>query len=454
MYIVEDAHGKPVSRESSVGLSVFAEIKYELRPYPHQPLNVEIYGRNLPGFGQTKERLELDNGVILTGRAHGGRIGGKRDEISKIRLLDIEEQKIELWPTDVSSNPSSVDAIIFGVVSSNPLGYDNCSNGAAQPGFPFSFRESIPDNCKRRWSNFALRLNYERLEITFVETSNYWRRFVGSGPLHHDMIAGIRRCDGRILDWDEINRATSLLSKFLGWINHCSSPVFHIKGYRNGKLVYRGFNLHPHATDCRDEFSWLPMSIPNFDHANSTQMIQSLLNKFAISLADNDEQSGVFHIALDMLRSRSKGYPRHRAAIRYLSDTCSACRILVSILIRPERCTTRCVAISKCLKVIGIEDKIPLSSKDDRDWVVENCAQLWSKPRQDEILEDEKGTLSRSLSNLENWLVHIDEPENADKLLNIPNSIQQLFVEVAAWLADLMVLKVLGYEGWYFTMGK
>ena len=451
LFWVEDAKGEPVSGVLAEGWPVLVDIKYELKPSPHQPLRVDIYGPNLWGMGQTKDRLELDNGVVLTGRSYGGGFGGKRGEVRRIRLVDVEEPKLELHPTEAASSSSDVDAAILGVVSSHPLGHGACVNGVARPGFPFSFRTSLPKELKGGWSTAALRLYHKNIEITLVQTSSYWRNFVEAGALQHDAIIGVRRLDGGVMEWEEVNRVSSLLSNFLGWINHCASPVFHIKGYRKGKVVYRGYDLYPHPTVRRDGLSWQPMFNPNDRRGTQADLLQGLLDGFAKAWARNEEERGVFHIALDMLRSRSKGSPQNRAAIGYLRDTFGACGILVSILIGPSGSRNRRDVIWSCLKEIGVDDKLPLEGRDDRDWIVENHPELWWGVKRREIIEGEKGTLSRPLANVENWLLHIDDPTNARMLLGLPISVQQYLVEVSTWLADLMVLKVVGYRGWYFN---
>lgn len=451
LFWVKDAKGERVTGVMAQGRPVLADVKYELKPSPHQPLRVDIYGSNLWGLGQTKEKLVLDNGVALTGRTYGGGFGGKSGEVQRIRLVDIEEPKIELHPTEAASASLDLDAVVLGVVSSHPLGIGACSNGVARPGFPFSFRTSFPKDPKGAWTTAALRLHHKHLEITLVKTSDYWRKFVEAGTLQHDAIIGIRRSDDRVLKWDDVNQITSLLSNFLGWINHCRSPVFHVKGYRNRRLVYRGYDLYPHPTVHRDGFSWLPMFGPNDKPGTQADLISSLFDSFARTWAKNEEERGVFHIALDMLGSRSKGSSRHRAAVGYLRDTFTSCGILISILIGPNPHRNRRDVIWNCLKEIGVNDQLPLRDKDDRDWIVENHPELWWGVKRGQILEDEKGTLSRPLANVENWLLHIDDPTNSRMLLGLPVSVQQYLVEVSTWLADLMVLKVVGYRGWYYN---
>ena len=115
--LLEDANGKPVSGILAEGRPVMVDVKYELKPSPQQPLQVDIYGWNLFGLGQTRDRLVLANGVVLTGRTIGGGIGGERNELNRVRLVDIEERKIELYPTTAGASFPKIDAVLLGVVS-------------------------------------------------------------------------------------------------------------------------------------------------------------------------------------------------------------------------------------------------------------------------------------------------------------------------------------------------
>lgn len=75
------------------------DVKYELKPFTYPPLVVDVYGRGLWGTGQ-RERLELDNSLVLTGRTWGGVLGGDSGEIRRVRMFDVEESRIELHPTN------------------------------------------------------------------------------------------------------------------------------------------------------------------------------------------------------------------------------------------------------------------------------------------------------------------------------------------------------------------
>ena len=450
--VLEDANGEPVSGVFAEERPVLVDVKYELKPSPQQPLQVDIYGRDLFSMGQTRDRLILENGIVLTGRTYGGGIRSGRSEINRVRLVDIEEEKIELYPSEAVSQPTSMHSALLGVVSTHPLVHGVCANGVARPGFPFSYRTELPKKLnKTTWSYSTLRLQQDGIEITFVATSRYWRKLVNPTMLQHDSIIGLRRLDDGELEWDDFNRVVSLLSNFLGWINHCRAPVFHIKGYRRGKLVYKGYDLYPHPTVRRDAFSWLPTSGQKNRIGSQAEQLQRLLDGFANTWAKNEEDKGTFHIALQMLASHSKGSPRHAAAVGYLRDTFGACSILIGMLIGASGNRTRRDVVWYCLKEICVNDELPRDSRNAQDYVLRKHPELWRGKKRGDVLEDEKGTLSRAVANVENWLLHIDDPKNAAMLLGLPRWVQQYLVEVSIWLADLLILRVVGYEGWYFN---
>lgn len=341
---------------------------------------------------------------------------------------------------------------MLGVVSSRPLARGACAKGAARPGLPFSFRARFPRNPgKGAWSSVALRLHREGVEITFVSTSGYWRSMVDSRVLDQDLVVGVRRVDRSILEQEQFYRILSLLSGFLGWINHCVSPVFHVKGYREGRLVYKGFNLHARPTVQRDAFSWLPTFGPQHERGSHVDLVQGLLDGFARAWDTNVENKGLFHIALGMLGSRSKGSQQDSAAFSYLRDTFTACSILFGMLSGQGGRRPRRDIISGCLGKVGVDDKLPLERLDVADRLAQEHPHLWWGEKRGKALEEELGNLSRPMANLENWLLHIDDPKNAKMLLDLPVSIQQYFVEVSMWLADLMTLQVVGHRGWYFN---
>ena len=452
LFWLDNATGEPLSGDFAEGWPVLADLRYEMKPSPHYPLQVDVFGRDLLSMGQVRERLVLDNGVVLTGRTYGGGFGGKSGELTKARMVNIEEPRIELFPTVAGSSFPDMDAAVLGVVSSRPLLRGACAKGVARPGLPFSFRATFPKKqTKATWSTGALQLHNEGVEMTFVRTTGYWRHMVDSAVLDQDAVVGVRRVDGGTLEWKGFYRTMSLLTGFLGWINHCVSPVFHVKGYRKGRLVYKAFNLQARPTVARDEFSWLPMFGPRDGRGAHDDLVQSLLDGFARVWFQNIEEKGIFHIALSMLGSRSKGSPWSRAAVGYLRDTFSACSILFAMLSDRGGHIARCEVINGCLRKIRVDDRLPLEGRADSEYLVREHSKLWWGKKGGNVLKGELGNLSRPLANVENWLLHIDDPENARMLLELPVSIQQYFVEVSTWLADLMALKVVGYRGLYFN---
>ena len=256
LHWVTDAAGKPVG-DQWPAWDVAVDAWYELRPSPHQPLVLDIYGYNLRASSQCTYRLVLDNGVVLSGPASGGgtSASGEPPKLRKIRMFDVDQTQIELHPTEMAETTSEIDAAVFGIVSSRPVGI---GNGFASPSRPFTYTRN-PDGLKR-WTTKALRLRYRDLEVTVVGTSDYWRKLVDTQTLYHKSIVGVRRVGGGDLPWQDLNEFTYLLSNFLGWLNHCAAPVFHLKAYRRGRLVYRGYDLYPHPTVQRDSFSWFPDS--------------------------------------------------------------------------------------------------------------------------------------------------------------------------------------------------
>lgn len=452
---LEDADGKAVSGIAAQGFRVMADVQYELKPHPAQSLWANVYGVGISGAGATRNRLALANGVVLTGRSYGGRFGRTWSPNEKIGLYDVEETMVTIPPTEDDLPSPAVDALVMGVISSAPLGSAACSNGVARPGHPFSFRPDFPEEPKSSWSSHALRIYLENLEITFVPSSKYWRKLVDS-QLECDTIIGFRRRDKSVLDWDEINRTATVISRFLGWVNHCAAPVFHIKGYRRGKLVYRGYNVNPYATVPRDSFSWLPEFPPEDKPEAHAHLVEDLLRRFATEWQRNWEEKGVLHIALQFLRSPLKGPPGHGPSVGYVRDTFAACAILSRMLDTDTKDNgNRIEVMQKCLIQLCVVDKLPIDNANERRSFAQRYPDLWRKRARNgkagEIQETERHqcTLSRPLINMTNWLLHIDEPPNARMLLNLPNAVQKYLVDISVWLSDLMLLKTIGYQGLY-----
>ena len=172
-------------------------------------------------------------------------------------MFDIEQRMLRLYPdrADLPDKPT-IDTVVLGLVSSETLG----SSGWARPGLPFSYTEGKPPEAKANvtWCSGALRMEHAGLELTFVATSNYWKQLVDEQSLLHETICGIRKAGGGTIGWGSVDEMVYVLSNFLGWVNHCVAPIFHIKAYLKGRLVYRDYDLYPHPTVQRDQFSWLP----------------------------------------------------------------------------------------------------------------------------------------------------------------------------------------------------
>ena len=308
-------------------------------------------------------------------------------------------------------------------------------------------------------SKEALRLRHGDLDVTVVGTSDYWRGQIDTRALDHQSIIGVRRIDSGVVSWEELNGLTELLSSFLGWLNHCAAPVFHIKGYRKGRLVYRAYDLHPHVTVQRDAFSWFPWSGVTESNGKGLRrefyadLLQRLLDGFARVWDDNRVNRGTFHVALQLLRGGDKGGPRSRPSVAYLRDAFTACAILERMLTGMSDESGRHAQIARCLNEVRVEDKLPGLDNRNLDFAVSEHGQLWWARTNNRVVEEEKAraTMRRPLANVENWLLHLDDPSNAEKLLNLGVPVQQYMVDVCIWLADLMLMKVVGYNGWYFN---
>ena len=448
--MVENAEGKPVTTDWTWPVS--AHVKYKLKPSPVQPLIVEIYGYNIIGLGQHVDKLVLENGVTLTGRTSGAMGLLNTGELKKLRMFDVRESFLRFFPDNANQKPSDVDALVFGVVSSRPLGSGLCGNGWARPGLPFSFVERLshfPE--KGTWSSGALRIYNRGFQITFAPTSKYWKGLVDTQTLHHDSIVGIRKESGGVIAWSEFNELVERLQAFLGWINHCVSPVFHVKAYRKGRLVYRGYDLYPHPTIQRERYSWLPWHGPKDGMEHGGDMVGHVFDAFSSRWTRNREERGLFHIALQLLRGKEKGEPGSSPSLLYLRDTFSAIGILTTMLVGSNPSRGRHQTILECIKNLNVPDSIP--EEKGREYLSNNHPELWWAAKQNRVQEDEKrkGTLSRPLANVENWLLHLDDSQNAGRLLGLGTPRQTYLVDVSIWLADLMLMRVVGYQGYYFN---
>lgn len=268
--------------------------------------------------------------------------------------------------------------------------------------------------------------------------------------LSHDKIIGIRKKSGGVISWTEFNQLVEHLEAFVGWVNHCVAPVFHIKAYRRGRLVYRGYKLHPHATTRRDRFSWLPKYGPDDTTALHGEMVNHAFGVFSDTWESNRSSRGLFHIALRMLRSKEKGSAVSPPSILYLRDAFGAIGILTSMVVGANPSRGRHQTMIECLRHLSVSDEIP--DAEGKRFLSANHKELWSAEN-GVVQEPErrKGTLARPLANVQNWLLHLDDPGNSARLLGLGTPRQSYFVQVAIWLADLMAMRVAGYEGTYFN---
>ena len=457
LYFHRDFEGKPASDAMQAHpLRMYAVVSYELKPYPQSPLTVDLYGHRLMGwgFGRMQYRLELDNGITLTGKALGGGFRpNDPDKSNRISMFDIQEAAIVLGadncpiPRENGRLRCKVDRYVFGVVSSQPLGTGACRNGLARPGFPFSF--TADKSRLKLWSTHALRLQFENLEFTLAGSSTYWQALVDRRWLQHDSIVGIRDKNGEVMDWKQIEKGTALLCGLLGWMNHCESPVFHAKGYYRGKLVYKGYNLRAQPTRRRDSFSWLPLSNPEEGGGsrNHTEEIEGLLSKFSGEWTQNENDERAFHLALGMLQSHARSSPRYGAAALYLQLAFVACGIFLRILKR-KHARNRRNTIKDCLDEIGESDQLPL--QEWKKHMEEQHPDLWGSS-QGKVRTSEIGKMSLAIANLVTSQVHVYEALHEQRLLGLTEDVQHYMMEVMMWLTDLMALKVVGYQGSYYN---
>ena len=181
--------------------------------------------------------------------------------------------------------------------------------------------------------------------------------------------------------------------------------------------------------------------------------MQGLLASFATAWDENAKKDGMFHIALQLLRGGTRGGTRSRPSITYLRDTFTACAILERMLTGKSAESGRQAQVARCLKEIGVEDRLPGLDRKELEFAIRECPDLWWAVKRGRVLEAERAraTMSRPLANLENWLLHLDDPTNSRMLLSLGNPVQHYMVELSTWLADLMLMKVVGYNGWYFN---
>ena len=455
--LVEDADGEAVDPRGRA-VPVYAKAYYKVGASNDEAIRIDLYGRNrfeLIGTGQTLNQIDLENGVELRGRLAGaGWPKGNEDKITKGGLYDIREDVVQLYPhTAVQPDDFQFDRLILPLAASHPLGIGLCGarGFAAIPGRPFSIRP-WPETMRGTWHPQALQFEFDNMLVSVSSTNSYWTKFFDAG-VGHKSVAGIRPKGGGRLDWDRVNSLLSLLEAFLGWVNHCSSPIAVLRGYYRRKLVYRGYRIRPNASVPRDRFSWLPWRLnSNADLGlwPDSDIVHDLFRKFAERWEQNRERKDVFHIALQYLRSRERGSFRDKPSTLYFQHCLTACGILLNFVGRDRGKSQNTRGIVECcLQELGVPDVIPVGEENAK-WLAENCRQLWCN-RQGKLQERElrERTLCRPIANLRDWFVHFDEEHNARRILALPSVVQQEMVQILMWLADLMLLKVVGYNGHY-----
>ncbi len=105
----------------------------------------------------------------------------------------------------------------------------------------------------------------------------------------------------------------------------------------------------------------------------------------------------------------------------------------------------------ECLRHLNLKDEIP--GEEGRQYLSNKHPELWWATKQGRVIESErkKGTLSRPLANVENWMLHLEDSQNAQRLLDLGTPRQSYFVHVSIWLADLMLMRVVRYSGYDFN---
>ena len=420
---------------------VWVVLSYEVRSGSSQALKVDVWGRQLLGFGH-RCRIDLDNGIIMHGGLFGGRSTAEEPAISRCSLVDVEVEG-GILVSQGAENGVAPDEVIVPLPSCHPLGTGACSTFGrfAQPGLPFTMTCDLDVERRGTWTSDVLRLLWRDAEIVITDSNRYWRRFFASELSHGARVMGIRKRGGGVLPWQDIDEVLSIMEKFLGWIGRCEVTMPHVRGYRARRVVYKGWRVRTHVTAAGG--SWLPL----FNYPDNGTMIdvQGLFDGFVRVYMDNVERKGSLHLALQYLRSKERPLGRDEASIMYLDHAVRAC----FLLLRETQCASNTRAndekFRRCCETLHIEDVLP-GWDDDAD-APKELDWLWEWPKR----QAKPGCLSRALANLRNKVVHIDEPKNARLVMKLPATVQRYLTEVVLWLAELMVLKLVGYGGAYYN---
>ena len=344
----------------------------------------------------------------------------------------------------LGAKSETVDYVVAGIAPVTVFDRGILCNGWGVPGHPFTYREDGKRvTTKGVWSRAAIRMEYGDLEIVLTDSTKYWSTLVDASVGRH-AVMGVRRKDRAPMPWTAFSETVSMVQAFIGWLGCCSSPVYHVKGYTGRRLSYCAYNLAPNPTKPRgDEYSWMPIdeSLPT----------QDLFNSFSSKWKENVEKRSTFHSALEMLRSRSKGSQSERPAFLYLRDVFQAIAILAGLLSdEGKKRSSRVERVRHAIRRAGVDNRLPLWNHKHVE-VMKKHDELWLKGRGENARLDEdsykKMEMSRPLANVTNWLLHMDETVNAGRLLSLPREVQKYLLDVAVWLADLLVLEFIGYKG-------
>ena len=461
--MIRDASGKRVGKDTSeihsmITGKVYVKIYYQCAPDPEEALRVYVYGSQLVGYGQTRERLELDNGLVLNGSLRGGGYDRERKEIRACRFVDIEEYAIHLDGKNnaiLETNEGlSCDRIVFPLAASYPLGRGSCTipGYAVKEGKPFSIVRSDDKSTERgRWTfGGVLILDIGELEVTLVPTNRFWSSHFNR-KLDHEVVAGMRHKTGRVMRQDEINEVLHKLEVFLGWIGSCMSPIVHVRGYRQGRLVYRWYRTKPHATIPRSS-KWLPLFGSEDGTGDRNEVdVRGLFDKLSAMMDRDDDGINVFSTAAQFLRSNDKGMEEERPRITYLNNLFQAVMLFLSNI--PDRNNGSTLqTVQNGLRWLGLEDRIHLPREAIQD-LQKNHEWLWERRKQ--IVDNEalkNALISYPITNMRNKLTHIDELKNRRKFLSLPPWFQQYMIDVLMHLSDLAGLRYIGYDGAYMNV--
>ena len=109
---------------------VWVVLSYKVRLGTTQALKVDVYGRQLPGFGTLQNRIDLDNGIVMHGRLIGARWDlSDHDAITRCDLVDVDIEGGRLV-TQGAESGVECDEIIAPLPSSWPLATGGCRSRA------------------------------------------------------------------------------------------------------------------------------------------------------------------------------------------------------------------------------------------------------------------------------------------------------------------------------------